>query len=190
MLPGCAACVANSGPMSAEEGREREGLGQLPTLLQRTGTDREKWVAFFRQQSSASTTASIISEGTWESGQEFDLKTPISCAGEFYTDESLQTAASPLWMATVQFCSSHIYNGTADCFSGLLNVLKKISSPHPEEARRGEHTSPSAYSCKDHTALTAYSSKPSASNLVMWEDDEGNWQFADLSSPRRQRRKH
>lgn len=184
MLPGCAVCVANSAVL-AEESRQREGLGQLPTLLQRTGTDREKWVALFRQQSLASTTASVTSEGMGESSEE----TPISRTGDVYTDESLQTASSPLWLATVQFCSSHVYNSIADCFSGMLTVLRN-SSKKPKEERSGEHTSLSAYSCTDHTALTAYSSKPSGSNLVVWEDDEGNWQFADLTSPRRQRRKH
>lgn len=189
MVSGYAASVISSGLVPEEDRRERGGHIQLPTLLRQLGTEEDKMSAVYRRESSASTTASVVfSEEVEERSQEFDLKTPIACIEE-YTLEPLETAASPLWLATVQFCSSHVYRGAAECFTGMLEILRKKTATQPEQGDSGEHTSLTSYSCREHTALTAYSSRPSASNLVMWEDDEGNWQFADLTSPRRRRSK-
>eukprot|EP00930_Biecheleria_cincta_P007365 TRINITY_DN10857_c0_g1_i1.p1 TRINITY_DN10857_c0_g1~~TRINITY_DN10857_c0_g1_i1.p1 ORF type:complete len:205 (+),score=41.48 TRINITY_DN10857_c0_g1_i1:128-742(+) len=190
MLTGYSDFVTSSGPVPEEEAREHEGRRQLPTLLRQSGMERKDQSADFCEESSASTTASVHPqpEEVGERSQEFDLKTPAAHTGEAYNDESLQTAAGPLWLAAIQFCSSHVYSGAAECFSGMLEILRKRLATQLEgEEDIGEHTSLTAYTCREHTALTAYSSRPSASNLVMWEDDEGTWQFADLSSPRKKR---
>lgn len=180
MLSGNSASIAKSGFVPEAEEREREGHGQLPTLLQRPVTGRKTWPTFFRRDSSVSTTASIISEADEEG----------SCNGDICADDSLQTAGSPIRSATVQNCSSHTYSCPLDCFSGIVEMLKKLFFMHPDEQGSGEHTSPTSNPSTDHTALSAYSSRPTEPNLVMWEDDEGNWQFADLTSPRRRSRTH